>query len=522
MAYREVGMFDVKEVLRLWQQGKGKRWVAAAVGVDPKTVRSYVQAAEDAGVVREDPSTLTEERLVAVLAAVRPGQGRPHGEAWATCEAHREEIANHLAKEVRLSKVRRLLQRGGVTLPYATLHRFAVEELGFRQPTRTLPVADGKPGEELQVDTGWVLELEEANGRRRRLRAWIFTPGVSRYRFVWPVERETTESAIEACEAAWEFYGGVFRVLLPDNTKAIVAHADSLHPQLTALFLEYAQARGFVVDTARVRHPKDKARVERGVRDVRDDCFAGERLRTLEESRLRARHWSANEYGMRRHSRTGRMPQEHFGSVERAALLPAPAERYDVPHWCDPRVGPDQHAQVLNALYSLPSQYVGQELRARADRSTVRFYDGASICVKTHPRKPNGGRSTDAADFPPDRLAVASRDEGFLLKRAQEQGPSVARFAQALLDVPLPWTRMRRVYAVLDLCRRYGAARVEEACGRALAAEMTDVSRLARMIEQAAPTPEPAPAARVIPIARYLRPSSQYAVGSVTKPGEER
>jgi len=87
-----------------------------------------------------------------------------------------------------------------------------------------------------------------ASGKRRRLRAWIFTPGVSRYRFVYPCLSETTATAIEACEAAWGFYGGVFRTLIPDNTKSIVQDADPLEPRFTRAFLEYAQARGFRIE----------------------------------------------------------------------------------------------------------------------------------------------------------------------------------------------------------------------------------------------------------------------------------
>jgi hypothetical protein len=85
---------------------------------------------------------------------------------------------------------------------------------GFGKSAPTVPVVDGKPGEELEVDTGWVVTLApNAEGKRRRMRAWIFTPNVSRYRFVWPTEEETTAAAIAACEAAWDFYGGIFRVL---------------------------------------------------------------------------------------------------------------------------------------------------------------------------------------------------------------------------------------------------------------------------------------------------------------------
>src|SRR5262249_32108680 len=170
------------------------------------------------------------------------------------------------------------------------------------------------------------LEPDET-GRRRRFRAWIFTPSVSRYRFVYPCSEETTASAIEACEAAWAFYGGVFTVIIPDNTKTIVHTADALAPRLVTAFLEYAQARRFHVDPTRVRSPKDKARVERSVRDVRDDCFAGEALHSIDDARHRAHTWCADEYGMRRHSTTGRMPREHFETDEKAKLLPAPTDR---------------------------------------------------------------------------------------------------------------------------------------------------------------------------------------------------
>jgi hypothetical protein len=166
----------------------------------------------------------------------------------------------------------------------------------------------------------------------------------------------------------------VFGVVVPDNTKAIVHTADPLKPRLVIGFLEYAQARGFEVDPTRKEHPKDKARVERAVRDVRDDCFAGEKLLGLDDARARARHWSAEEYGLRRHTTTQRLPREHFDAVEKPLLKLVPTEPYDIPLWADPKVAPDQHAQVALALYSLPREWLGRELRACADRSTVRFY----------------------------------------------------------------------------------------------------------------------------------------------------
>jgi hypothetical protein len=142
----------------------------------------------------------------------------------------------------------------------------------------------------------------------------------------------------------------------------------------------------------------------------------------------------------------------------------------------------------------------------------VCFYD-QGILVKTHPRKPPGGRSIDPNDFPPDKSAYAMRDIGFLERQATQHGAAIGCFAHHVLEGPLPWTRMRRVYALLALVRRYGDSRVEQTCRLALDAQMYDVRRLERML-QAATTVAPATPSSPKPPApaRHLRPASQYSL----------
>ena len=118
----------------------------------------------------------------------------------------------------------------------------------------------------------------------------------------------------------------------------------------------------------------------------------------------------------------------------------------------------------------------------------------------------------DPADYPVERSVYAMRDVAALQRQATSQGEAIGRYAAALLDSPLPWTRMRRVYALLGLVRRYGAARVTEVCTAALAADLLDVRRLQRMLELASTTTPASPSARVTPLARYLRPATQYAL----------
>jgi transposase len=504
-------MLEMKEILLAWLGGRTIKYIARNSGLGRNTVRRYIRAAEHEGLEPSaGPKGLTDEHLTRIVVHLDNRPQRERGDAWSMCQARLSFIEEHLASAVKLSKIHRLLRNQGVIIPYATLHRFAKEVLNFGQIKSTIPVADGQPGQELQVDTGWMTMLEaDASQKRKKFKAWIFTASLSRHRFVYPIERETIQSAIAACEAAWQFFGGIFHVLIPDNTKAIVQTADPLHPRITEAFREYAIYRGFEIDTARVRHPKDKARVERAVQTVREDCFRGEKIRGIKEAITHAASWCTS-YGMRRHTSTRRMPLEHFDSAEKPALLPMPTDEYDVPHWCEPKVAPDQHAQVQGALYSLPRKWIGKRLRARADSKNVCFYHECEL-VKTHPKTPSGGRSMDENDFPKEQFATAQRDLDFWRRRSVEHGEHVGRYAHALLEGKQPWTRLRRVFALLGLCKKYGNDNVNHACCRALDAGLLDMHRLRRMLEQTHPIPQENDIEnKVIPLSRYLRPSEHF------------
>ena len=119
----------------------------------------------------------------------------------------------------------------------------------------------------------------------------MFTACFSRYMFVYLTFSMTLEEVIAGCEDAWEFFGGVFRVAVPDNMSPVVAKADAVNPRLTREWLEYARARGFVTDPARVRHPRDKPRVEAGVKFVQGNFFAGESFLDLADARSKMAAW---------------------------------------------------------------------------------------------------------------------------------------------------------------------------------------------------------------------------------------
>src|SRR5207249_1011229 len=121
MSYREVTMLEIKEVLRRWCAGAAKKRIAAQLGLDIKTVRRYLRAAQSCGTWPAGDAPLDEAQVAAVVAALQPDWGRRRGDAWAACAGQREFIASHLKQGVRLSKIGKLLKRRGVDLAYPTL-----------------------------------------------------------------------------------------------------------------------------------------------------------------------------------------------------------------------------------------------------------------------------------------------------------------------------------------------------------------------------------------------------------------
>jgi hypothetical protein len=221
MSFREVRVFEVKEVLRLWLAGEGLRSVERLAGIDRKTVRRYVEAAVESGLDRQGGEDQLSDGLIAlVVEKVRPLRTDGHGAAWRLLEAHHEKIRGWIDDDdLTVVKVHSLLARQSISVPIRTLERFCAELCGPRRGrTSTVRVADGEPGNELQVDFGRMgLLFDSETDRRRVCHALIFTPCVSRYSFVWLTFSQTLTDVIEGFEAAWAFYGGVFRTVIPEN-----------------------------------------------------------------------------------------------------------------------------------------------------------------------------------------------------------------------------------------------------------------------------------------------------------------
>jgi hypothetical protein len=169
-----------------------------------------------------------------VVDAVRPHRFDGHGEGWGLLTVHHDEVIAWVQDDLTGVKIHELLGRRGVVVPLRTVQRYVLEVCGRgRGRGPTVRIADGAPGDELQIDFGRMGFIVDAvTGRHRTVQALIFTACFSRHCFVWLSFRQTTEAVIDGCETARGFFGDILRTVVRDNMPAIVDDADALEPRL--------------------------------------------------------------------------------------------------------------------------------------------------------------------------------------------------------------------------------------------------------------------------------------------------
>jgi transposase len=489
MAYREIGMWEILEVLRRVGRGERQRAIQRVTGHSRSSIRRWVRAARRLG--WEPSRTEPDEALArAVAQRLRPVREAPElGESEARLGPHRDRIeawlrADDGGRGLRLTKVHALLAREGVGVPYSSLHRFACKHCGFQDRRRlTVRVAETAPGELAEVDFGRLgLVWDPASERRRVLHALVVTLVHSRHQYVHVTYTQTLPDLIEGLEDAFAFFGGVPARVVLDNLRAAVTKSDRYDPTFQRTFAEYARYRGFVIDAAVPRHPKGKPHVERGVQYLRESFFRGETWLDRDHVQREGVRWCLEVAGQRTHGTTRKRPLAVFEHVEQPALRPLECERFDPPRWARAKVHPDHHVQFQKALYSVPTRHVGKSVWVRGDSKLIRVYvDGA--CVKTHERVEEGCRSTDYHDYPPERAPYAMRDADSVIREARRRGEHVGRFAEKLLAGSFPWAKLRQAQKLLRLGHKYGFTRLDAACRRALAFDLVNTKRLERILE---------------------------------------
>ena len=460
MAYREHGMWKVLDVLKRHHRGESQRRIAVATGRGRKTIRAYIREAKKLGWSKEVPPD--DEFASRVAQRRQPGPSSSEASASEKAlRAHHDRIQQWVEgpegeRGLKLTKVHELLTREGVDVSYSSVYRYAVEQFGLARSRLTLRRAEVSPGELAEVDFGQLGKIYDPESDRKRL-VWalLVTLGFSRHQYVHVNFSQKLDVVIDGLEEAWEFFGGVPERVVVDNMKTAVVKADRYEPSFQRTMEQYAELRGFVIDPAVVRQPKGKPIVERGVPYVRESFFRGEQWLDLAHVQREARRWCLEVAGRRIHGTTQKRPLVVFEEVELACLRPVNGPRFDTPQWAEPSVHDD----------------------------------------------------------PPDLEAYARRDPERMVRQAKKLGNNIGRFMSLLLSGVFPWAKLRQAQKLMRLADKYGHARVETACQRALGFDLINVQRVERILKNAvAPSDDPPQTGELVSMPlRFLRPNESFS-----------
>src|SRR5467141_591208 len=280
MAYRATSIMDVWDIIRRWHAGQAIRDIVRSTGYDRKTVKGYKRLAQSIGLSPEKP--LPEKQEVLRLLE----NHREHAKLGRATKAqnlllpHLDEIRDLIHpsdKDLALKAKSAFLVISGRypqiadEVSYTSYKRFARTHKITLKPHLATCRIEVDPGDEVQIDYAQVGKLlDPETGTKRILYAFIATLSHSRLKYVELVFRQNQMSFTASHVRMFEFFGGVPRRLNIDNLKCGVIKPDLYDPSLNRTYADLISHYDTFVDTSRVRHPKDKGKVERDVQTVRE------------------------------------------------------------------------------------------------------------------------------------------------------------------------------------------------------------------------------------------------------------
>ena len=486
--YQHFTAMDIYEIIQRWHRGHGIRPISRALEIDRKTVRRYVELVERAGLSREQP--LPEKNtLLPMLAGFIPNNERPQP-ARNVFEPYRDEISALINDPSDPLKPKTAFEvicvRHTVVASYSTFKRF-IRDARIAQPQKSSTCRfETPPGDELQLDYGRMGMLYNPLTKKNRVvHAFIATLSCSRLKYPEFVFTQDQRSFMASHQRLFEFLGGVPQRIVIDNLKDGVLKPDLYDPKLNRLYQELAEHYGFLIDTARVRRPKDKGKVERAVPMVREMFRKLKALHpTLELARANhlAKEWALLDNGMKVHGTTGLKPYEVFQELEKPALQPLPEQSFEIATWKEAKVHCDQFIQFERKFYSLPEVYIGKTLWVRGTEKMIEIYDDWQRI--RHYLKSRQTRMFEPSDFPENaQLMLGEQAVQSLIARAAAIGPHFKQFILTVLT-PHAKIRFRRALGLLNFFPKYRAELLETAAQIANAQQIHVPQLFKRLLEK--------------------------------------
>ena len=456
-------MYQYRHILVRMRLGESDRQIDAAGLMGRRTVAKLRKKAGKFGWLDSEQALPSEQDLLKALQQPKSAKAR----AQSTLEPHREAIESWVENGIRGTTIHQALKRKyGFTGSYSAVRRF-IRGLADTNP-RVTTVLDFAPGEAAQVDFGKGPEIIDVyTGEVFKTWFFVMTLAWSRHQYAELVRDQSVETWMGCHRRSFEHFNGVPSRVIIDNPKCAITKACYHDPQVQRSYAESAEGYGFLISPCPVADPKKKGRVESGVKYVKNNFAPLRDFRDLTDANQQLMAWVMAEAGNRCHGTTREAPLKRFVETEQHLLRPLPDTPVECARWAQAKLHGDCHIQFEKSRYSAPWRRVGQTLDVRASESTVRLYHNHEL-VAVHPRATGPGqRMTIDAHLPPEYIAYKMRDPQWCLKQSKAIGPhchALIRklFADRVLD------RLRAAQGVVRLGDRYGATRLEAACGRAL------------------------------------------------------
>ena len=464
-------MRQIREVLRLAQaKSLSPTEIAIAAHLPRTTVRNYLSRAAAAGLTWPLPDDLDdrglEERLFGRPAPPPAILARPVPD-WEV--VHAELRRPGVTQALLWTEYRERHPDGfGYTWFTESYHAYVGKlDLVMRQ--------DHHAGEKLFLDfAGHTIPIvDPQTGEIRRAQLFLAVMGASSYTYAEALPSQELTHWCAANVRAFEFFGGVPAILVPDNLKSAVDQAHRYEPDLNRSYSDLAAHYGSAIIPARSRKPRDKAKVEVGVQVAERWILAALRNRTFfsiaeANAAIAERLTWLNNRPFRKLEGSRRSV---FESIDRPALKPLPSRPYEFATWKRAKVSIDYHLEIDRHYYSVPHQLVGERADVRIAAATIEIFVRGRR-VASHPRSSQVGRhSTTDAHMPANHRAHREWSPGRIVAWGEQAGPSTGAFVSAILASRThPAQGFRSCLGVLRLGDRYGSDRLEAACARALAA----------------------------------------------------
>jgi transposase len=468
MSGEKLSMRTIKEILRLKRTcGLSNRAIARSCGIGRATVSEYLRRAKAAGLswpLDEQIDDAHLERLLFPPPCSLPSGSRPVPD-WSV--VHSE------------------LRKKGVTLcllweEYYEAHPGGYQYSWFCEHYQTwtekldlVMRQDYRAGEKLFVDYAGqtVSVVNAATGETREAQVFIAVLGASNYTYAEATWTQSLPDWINSHVRAFEFFQGVPELIIPDNLKSGVSKACRYEPDLNPTYQEMATHYGCAVIPARVRKPRDKAKVEAGVQVVERWVLARLRHRTffsLQELN-REIHALIDRLNNRPFKKLPGSRRSLFESLDSPALKPLPMEPYVYAEWKKAKVHIDYHIEVEGHYYSVPYQLVKEPVEARITGQTIEiFHKGRRIaCHRRSHHK--GHHTTVVGHMPKPHQQYLQWTPQRLAAWAGKTGESTRSLIEAIIRSRVhPQQGFRSALGIMRLEKDYGSQRLESACKRAL------------------------------------------------------